>query len=339
MLRVLIPFFGGVLSGIHQSSKIQIYAVLTLSLFLLVMAVLFYSWQRRRPGMLPWINAPLFFLLFFVAGAGSGILSRPLDPGLPVDQWVVVRGELAGSPSPHNYAHTFDMELHLLSSKDTICRTRTMLKAYLSMPSDSQLPAAGEIWQFSGKLLPIQNSGNPGSPDYRSIFGRKNCWYRFYIARDNAEAMPHREVNGLKRGLSSALIRRKVSDHWRGDQEEVSLLKAVCLGDRSTLSDDMRLAYSSAGGMHLLAVSGLHVGLIWWVLQYMTGWLGLIFRKGKQRTVLVVTLLWFYAFLTGFSSSVCRSVTMFSFFSVSRIMGERFHPLNSILVSAFLLVM
>ena len=116
-------------------------------------------------------------------------------------------------------------------------------------------------------------------------------------------------------------------------------MKAVCLGDRSSLTDDMRQAYAAAGGMHLLAVSGLHVGLIWWVLQYMTGWMSLILRKEIQRTVLVVGLLWFYAFMTGFSSSVCRSVTMFSFFSASRMMGERAQPLNVILVSAFLLVL
>ncbi|MCK4881050.1 MAG: ComEC/Rec2 family competence protein, partial [Bacteroidales bacterium] len=59
----------------------------------------------------------------------------------------------------------------------------------------------------------------------------------------------------------------------------------------------------------------------------------------KQRTVAVVGLLWFYAFVTGFSSSVCRSVTMFSFFSASRMMGQRIHSVNGILVSAFLLVL
>lgn len=339
LLRVLVPFFGGVLSGIHQNSKIQVHVLIMLSLFLLVVVVVVYRRQSQRPDLLPWINVPLLFLLLWFAGTGSGILSLPHDPGLPVNQQVVVRGEIAGSPSPQSYAHTFEMELHLLSSGDTICRTRTIIKAYLSMPADSRLPEAGEIWQFSGKLLPIRNSGNPGSPDYRSIMGRKNCWYRFYIARGAAGTLSNREIIGQERRLSPARFRKRVADHWQGDLEEVSLLKAVCLGDRSSLTDDMRQAYSSAGGMHLLAVSGLHVGLIWWVLQRMTGWLSLIFRKGSQQTVLVVALLWFYAFLTGFSSSVSRSVCMFSFFSLSRIMGERLHPLNAIFVSAFLLVM
>jgi ComEC/Rec2-related protein len=91
--------------------------------------------------------------------------------------------------------------------------------------------------------------------------------------------------------------------------------------------------------MHLLAVSGLHVGLIWWVLQHLTGWMNHLFRKGIGQGLLVVGLLWFYAYITGFSSSVCRSVTMFSFFSISRMRGERTQTLNVILASAFLLVL
>jgi len=339
MLRVLVPFFAGVWSTTHLSSKIQITGVIFLSIFLWLTMVAIYRWQWQRPGRIPLINAPLLFLLIFTAGTGSGILSRPQDPGLPVDRWVVVRGEAAGAPSPHSFAHSFDLKLQILFSDDTFCRTNTVLKVYLSMPADSQMPAAGEIWQFSGKLVPIRNSGNPGSPDFRSIMGRKNCWYRFYASNGAEQTLFNREVKVPGRRLSPAGIRKNVSDHWYGDPEKVSLLKAVCLGDRSSLTDDMRQAYSAAGGMHLLAVSGLHVGLIWWVLQYMTAWMSFIFRNGKQRALLVVALLWFFAFLTGFSSSVCRSVTMFSFFSASRMMGKRLHPINVILASAFLLVL
>ncbi|MCD4711370.1 MAG: ComEC/Rec2 family competence protein [Bacteroidales bacterium] len=252
---------------------------------------------------------------------------------------VVIRGEVTGSPRPGKRAYTFDMKIHLLCSEDTICRTGTYLKVYLGMPADSVMPVAGETWQFSGKLVPIRNSGNPGAPDFRTIMSRKNCWYRFYVSTRPVLAISNRVMIGEERRLAPALIRRKVSDHWHGGIEEVSLLKAVCLGDRSSLTDDMRQAYVAAGGMHLLAVSGLHVGLIWWVLQYMTGWMSMVFRNEKQRTVAVVGLLWFYAFVTGFSSSVCRSVTMFSFFSASRMMGQRIHSVNGILVSAFLLVL
>jgi ComEC/Rec2-related protein len=142
-----------------------------------------------------------------------------------------------------------------------------------------------------------------------------------------------------KRTFNPARFRAKLAANWQGDPQEVALLKAVCLGDRSSLSEDMREAYTAAGGMHLLAVSGLHVGLIWWVLQYLTSWMKLIFRKEIHRSILVVGLLWFYACITGFSSSVCRAVTMFSFFSMGRMRGGQIHILNVILASAFLLVL
>jgi competence protein ComEC len=339
MLRVLVPFFGGVLTGFRWFSSNQMRELIILSLLLWVLIYAIFMWQRRKPRAFTWLISLLLWLLIYIVGTGTGLRSRPLDPGLPVDQWVLVRGEVCGTPRSESYAHTFDLKLHLLSSADTICRVSTLLRCYLSTPGDSLLPASGDIWQFSGKLVAIRNSGNPGSPDFRSIMGRKNCWYRFYASRDGVGFRYNREIQGAGRRFSPAHIRSLVSDHWHGTLEEVSLLKAVCLGDRSSLTDDMRQAYTAAGGMHLLAVSGLHVGLIWLVLQYMTGWMSLIFRKGIQRTVLVVGLLWFYAFITGFSSSVCRSVTMFSFFSASLMMGERGQALNVILASAFLLVL
>ncbi len=339
MLRVLVPFFGGLLTGFRWFSSNQMHELIILSFLLWVFVYAIFMWQRRKPRAKTWLISLLLWLLIYILGTGTGIHSRPLDPGLPVDEWVLVRGEVCGTPKSESYAHCFDLKLQLLSSADTIFCVSTLLKCYLSTPGDSLLPASGDIWQFSGRLVAIRNSGNPGSIDFRSIMGRKNCWYRFYASRDGVGFRYNREMQGAGRKFSPAHIRKLVSDHWQGTLEEVSLLKAVCLGDRSSLSDEMRQDYTAAGGMHLLAVSGLHVGLIWWVLQYMTGWMSLIFRSGIQRTVLIVGLLWFYAFITGFSSSVCRSVTMFSFFSASRLMGERGQSLNVILASAFLLVL
>jgi len=341
MLRVLVPFFGGVLSGFHLYPKIELTQMFILLLSLTLSVFVIFKWQsqRQKPSALAWINSLLLFLLLYVAGAGTGIQSRPQDPGLPVDRDLQVRGELCGSAHPGRYGHVFDLNVQLICSADSTYRIRTLLKCYMPVPADSLLPEAGETWQFSGKLSSIRNSGNPGQPDYRAIMGRKNCWYRFYISSSVIEASFNRQLESVERKFNSARIRRLVSQHWKGEEEEISLLKAVCLGDRSSLSDDMRQAYTAAGGMHLLAVSGLHVGLIWWVLQYMTAWMKLIFRKGIQQSLLVVGLLWYYAFISGFSSSVCRSVTMFSLFSVSRMRGERVQPLSVIFASAFLLIL
>jgi len=339
MLRVLVPFFGGIFTGLHVNSEYQDFRVLLLLLILWITIVVIFKWQRRKPALFPWFISLLLCLFFYLAGAGSGIQSRPHDPGLPVDQWVQVQGKLNETPHPGRFAYEFEMKVQLVCSLDSIYRIGTQLQCYIPVPADSLMPVQGETWQFTGTLAGIQNSGNPGMPNYRAILGRKDCWYRFYISSDTLAARFNKKVAGKERKLAPAQLRRALSEHWHGDREEIALLKAVCLGDRSSLSDDLRQAYTAAGGMHLLAVSGLHVGLIWWVLHYMTGWMSLIFRKEIQRTLLVVGLLWFYAYITGFSSSVCRSVTMFSFLSVGRLMGKRVQTLNVILASAFLLVL
>jgi len=340
ILRVLVPYFCGVVAGIQHLVRLRISGVILLAVLFWLSAVLIYRWQGRRPGSVPGLICLPLFLVCLVTGAGSGFLSLPGDPGLPVDRGLVVSGTLKGSPRVDRGTSSFDLELRFIYSGDTACRTAAVLKAYFRVPADSILPVAGETWQFYGRLEPIRNSGNPGSPDYRAIMGRKNCWYRFYIDSGWKCTRCRGRYPGEKGWPDPGNMRNMISDRWEGGAEEISLLKAVCLGDRSSLTDDMRQAYAAAGGMHLLAVSGLHVGLIWWILRNMTSWLTLLFRKGKRTLRLMeVGLLWFYAFVTGFSSSVCRSVTMFSFFSLSRLLGVRHHPLNAILVSAFFLVL
>jgi ComEC/Rec2-related protein len=80
------------------------------------------------------------------------------------------------------------------------------------------------------------------------------------------------------------------------------------------------------------------VGLIWWVLHHSLAWMVRLLRREFYRALTIIVLLWFYAFITGFSSSVSRSVTMFSFFTISGIIDQRSSPINGIFVSAFALI-
>jgi competence protein ComEC len=266
MLRVLLPFFGGVYAGIHPDSGFELSRVLIILPLLTLAVFVVFNRQKGKAPALPWLNPVLLFLVFFLVGVGTAIVVRPGDPGLPEDRWVLVRGQLCGSAFPGRYGYVFDMKVMQICSADSIYQVRTQFKCYMSEPPDSLLPAPGETWQFCGRLAGIQNSRNPGMPDFRAIMGRRNCWYRFYISSSHITLRYNREVEWDERKLASAHIRRQMSEHWQGGAEELSLLRAVCLGDRSLLSDDLRQAYTNAGGMHLLAVSGLHVGLIWWVL-------------------------------------------------------------------------
>jgi len=338
VVKVLIPFAAGALSGSLSSISFSD-AGLALGCLLGWGVLLCLHWRiRKQSGFLSRLFCCWTFLLCFVTGMASGWVSRPSDPQLPLDDRVIIRGLVKKASAAGKGGFTCEVALRCLYAPDSMYLCQTLLQVYLDPACDSVLPAAGEIWQWPGRLYPIRNSGNPGSPDFEAIMHRKHCWYRFYP--DSTSELFAAAGKILASGAISASdhMRHLLSSKWQGREEDVALLKALCLGDRQALTQEMRRAYGTAGGMHLLAVSGLHVGLIWWVLQHLTRWMVRKERTEVYRTLAVVGMLWFYASVTGFSASVCRSVTMFSFFSMGRMLGQKTQLLNAIFVSALLLL-
>ncbi|NEN25186.1 ComEC family competence protein [Cryomorpha ignava] len=122
------------------------------------------------------------------------------------------------------------------------------------------------------------------------------------------------------------------------EPRELGVASALILGKRSLILADTKVAFATAGAVHVLAVSGLHVGIIYLVV---IGLLIRIFPGKKWRlTNLLITLfiLWFYAGITGFSPSVLRAATMFSFIAVGKHSGRRSNIYNMLAVSALLLI-
>lgn len=336
--RVLIPFVAGILPGHLITFPASPGIVLMIILLGWLCVLLVFILIRRRTGIQSRLFGLWIFVLCLALGAAHGAISRPSDPTLPVDKPVFIRGMVINEPDSANSLLRCELSLELLYVNDTVYPCFTQLQVYFHPGADSLVPRPGETWQWLGLLRPIRNSGNPGSPDFEAIMQKKNCWYRFYAS---PLLLPRHSVRTM--GIScrpgiAGHMRNFYFDSWQAGEEELALLKAVCLGDRSTLTEEMQVNYGAAGGMHLLAVSGLHVGLIWWVLQGATRWMVRTQRAELLRTLIVLALLWFYASVTGFSSSVCRSVTMFSFISAGKISGQRTQSLNVILASALMLL-
>ena len=115
----------------------------------------------------------------------------------------------------------------------------------------------------------------------------------------------------------------------------------MVLGDKSLLEDDLKSSYSKAGASHVLAVSGLYVGIIFLVLNYLFGFFlkGNLFAPRFLRSVFIVALLWGYAVLTGLSPSVLRASVMFSFLQFGFLFQRPYCVYSSIVASAFVLLL
>jgi competence protein ComEC len=337
VVRVLVPLAGGSLAGYLSDASLGPGTLIIPGTVLCLVLGSMLAFSGRRRVVRDFLFNLVVFALHFWTGFGTGIIDRPKDPGLPAGERILVGGTIRESPSLQNGKWVFEMDLRMAATADTACLIRTVLKVYLPVPSDSLLPVPGEFWKLSGRLYPIRNAGNPGEINYSEMMARKNCWYRFY--GDSLSGMGAHMVAWDQGGFSAERIRNAVARKWKGNPDAISLLKAVCLGDRTQLSDGLRESYALAGGMHVLAVSGLHVGLIWWLLQGAFSFLVRLSGREIYRAALIISLLWFYAMVTGFSSPVCRSVTMFTLFSATRLLNQRPNPVNAILVSAFFLIL
>jgi len=336
VVRVLIPFAFGSLAGYTDTPELGSAPLLILSASIGAAAFLFYRFSRDGNSFFHWGFCTSVLLLFFLLGMGTGRIDRPRDPGLPTGSIVLLQGTIEDDPVARNGKLVFKMEIRMAYAGDSLFLRRSLLKVYLPLSRYLVPPVAGETWNLSGRLYPLQSGGNPDEVDYASINKRKNCWYNFYC--DSLGL--NRRVPGANRLIPApAVLRSSFSKYWEGEPETRALLSAICLGDRSGLSAELRQSYSMAGGMHVLAVSGLHVGLIWWVLNRLFSFIFLTGKREVFRVALIVLILWVFAYVTGFSSSVSRSVCMFTFYSLSRIMKHRGHPLNAILVSMFFLLL
>ena len=120
--------------------------------------------------------------------------------------------------------------------------------------------------------------------------------------------------------------------------EEQAILRALAIGDRSGLSRELRAAWRDSGAMHLLALSGLHVGLLYALLHRLLSLLGGS-RPARLRSIVVLGLLWTYALITGLSASIARAVLMITFYEISAFVTGGRDGLSALAGSAFLLVL
>lgn len=132
--------------------------------------------------------------------------------------------------------------------------------------------------------------------------------------------------------------RQKLLDRYRtqtAEEEQFAVLAAMTLGDKSALTKELRETYSVTGASHILALSGLHLGIIYLLLFRLT--LGR--RRSWLSQVVIILSIWAFAFLTGLSTSVIRSATMISIYALFSVGGRHRSPVNILCFTAIVMLL
>ncbi len=192
----------------------------------------------------------------------------------------------------------------------------------------------GDVIVCKPRLTAIRNKGNPGEFDAEYYWKTKGVEDMVFLREGDFEVLENtpkpffdRLRNYLKGELEQAL-----------SPELSGLAIALSLGDKGGLSQETRDNFSNAGAMHVLAVSGLHVGILLGIIQWIFYQVGFL-RKKKVYILCAIGVLWFFALLTGLAPSVFRATLMFSFLGFGKLLGRRFFSLNALLVSGLFLLM
>ncbi len=185
----------------------------------------------------------------------------------------------------------------------------------------------GELVFINGRADSIKASN--GDFDFHEYY--KNLHITHQVYADTAIILQN--PKGLSIRLRSQITDRLKQMLLRDDV--VATVMGIALGDRKLLSDKMQTAYQRVGGMHVLAVSGMHVSILFLLIQ--TG-LKIFpqFSVWKWIKFLIpVMLLWIYAAITGFSPSVLRAVLFLTFFSLGRMVYRPVSIGHTLSITAF----
>ncbi len=230
-------------------------------------------------------------------------------------------------------------QAHTVIKKDSVYNAVGKLLLYISKDSVASSITYGSKIIIKKKLQEIKNSGNPAAFDFKGYCARQQIFYQCYLQSKDWILLKERENNFYDKIIftTRAYIIHVIDTYITGNDES-SVAKALIVGDRVDLDKDLVQAYSNAGVIHIIVIAGLHLGLIYALLFWITGKISFIKKSTALRFAIILICIWFFTLLTGAASPVLRAAVMFSFIAISKILNRKTSVYNSLAVSAFVLL-
>ena len=228
-----------------------------------------------------------------------------------------------------------------LSSKfynDQIENVKGSMVLYNKKDPTGNLLLPGDLLTIKCTPLAIVNRGNPYEFDYK--FYMQNHGIKYYAYTSTSDIICHEHPDHRRLIYRALIIRNKIIEMYRArgiTGDKLAVVAAVTLGQKNLLDPEQKQNFIKAGVIHIMAVSGLHAVILSLFVFNL-----LFFLKRKYnllRIIMTILILWAFAFITGLTPSVLRATLMFSFLQAGKMMNRRVNGINSVLASAFILIL
>jgi competence protein ComEC len=197
----------------------------------------------------------------------------------------------------------------------------------------------GDIIIIAANLQPVSATGNPAAFDYRQYCYFQGLHYQAFLTEKNYKITSHKSINKF---LDFVFLTREqviyIMQKYVHGARESGLAQAILIGYKDNLDKELVQAYSNTGVVHVIAISGLHLGLIYAILLLLTSKLRNSSVGRIMQMLILVSCLWIFAIIAGASASVVRSAVMFTCIATGNVLARQSSIYNSLAASAFLLL-
>lgn len=340
-VRLIIPFIAGILlQWLFDFSPVVLLAAAALAILVIF---IFFRLAFAAKYTFRWLQGISINLLLIVIGAfilyNKDIRKKP--------DWVgnYTTGSIAVLATIHEplieKAKTYKAEalVEAINSKGEWKSVTGKVLIYFSKDSLKSNLHYGSQVLFYKSLQQIKNSGNPGSFDYKQYNAFQDIYHQVFLKSSEYIVAKTTSENTFKKWLFDVrfAVIKKLRQYIQGDRE-AGVAEALLIGYRNDLDKDLVQAYSNTGVVHIIAISGLHLGMIYAVLIFMFR----PFRKYKWirwlQPIVILSVLWIFTALAGGVPSILRSAVMFSFIVLGETIDRKSSIYNILAASAFVML-
>lgn len=246
---------------------------------------------------------------------------------------------LLDNPQQRSRSYRATAEIIEIIEKQQFRQSHEKVLLYFSLTdSSTEKLRYGDILATTITLQEFEKPLNPYQFDIKSYMRQESIRYSSYIKPEawilckNSSNPIIRVSLRMRDNLVSLFKRYKI------EGQELAVVSALTIGYRDLLDTEIQKVYATTGAMHILSVSGLHVGILYLLLVFLMRLIPHSRISASLKLSIALFFLWFFALLTGLSPSVCRSSLMFSLLAIGQSCNVRSNPINTLAIAAFALL-
>lgn len=340
-VRILLFFIFGILCGYWIEPNLKWYRIgriFLLTTFLFFILIHFtIKWERSSVYL-----GMLFFLGIFCMG---WIMKWKTHPIIQIGHFShfetdALIGIVNEEPKFTGQYLRFQLKIKKGVNKGEYTPMEGLLLVNLKVDSVGDELRYGDQLVIRANYREVSPPYNPGEFNYRAFLANSNIWHTSFVEKIQLKKIDNKKGSTLIYN-AIALRQRKIEkfEKYLKDKNALPIASALVLGYRQTMEKEVASVFADTGTIHVLAVSGLHVGIVFVVFSALLFWMNANKRLKLAKGIILILLIWFYALITGFSPSVLRAAIMISFTLIAQHFVKDGNIYNTIAASALMLLL